>query len=76
MISCPTCSTRQEVGEEVKDHPLKQGHSEGYRRVNCMYRGYREGEFLLATANEIIRDRIIMRHRSELFYRIGIIPMN
>ena len=30
MISCPTCSTRQEVGEEVKDHPLKQGHSEGY----------------------------------------------
>ena len=22
MISCPTCSTRQEVGEEVKDHPL------------------------------------------------------
>ena len=22
MISCPTCSTRQEVGEEMKDHPL------------------------------------------------------
>ena len=50
-------------------HPCVRCLLYRYRRVDCMYRGYREGEFLLATANEIIRDRIIMRHRSELFYR-------
>jgi len=30
--------------------------------VDCIYRGYSEGEFLLATANEIIRDTIIIGH--------------
>jgi hypothetical protein len=44
------------------------GRYRRYPRYTRKYRGYREGEFLLATANEILRDAIIICHQCELFY--------